>query len=184
MAGPQVNGDSPRSAQQSAFVQHLLDYHFVNDGIHTFKSNPYGQRSIQLGDSAYQTFAAPVLPYFSKPYGYISPYVTKADSIGDKTLSAIDERFPIVKKPTTDIYNETRGFILLPYHKSIEERDHVYQVYSNEYKKNEQQGFIAYGKAAVVTALVVSNETLAWLSSFLNAKKAEASQAMNNKANH
>ena len=163
--------------------QHLINYPVVSDGIDTFKANEYGKRSIKLGDSAYQTFAAPVMPYFSKPYEYIVPYLTHADSFGDKTLSRIDERFPVVRKPTNDIYKGTKGLILLPYHKGIEGRNHVFNVYSNEYKKNEQPGLIAYGKAAVVTALVVSNETLTWLSSFLNAKKAEASQAASNKIN-
>lgn len=52
-------------------------------------------------------------------------------------------------------------------------------VYSTEAKKNEQNGYIGYGKAAVSTALVVSNETLSWISSFLTAKKTQAAQAAN-----
>lgn len=180
MAVPQVNGDvSP--AHQSAFIQHLLNYPLISDGITTFKSNEYAQRSIKLGDSAYQTFAAPVLPWIAKPYGYISPYVQRADSLGDKTLDRIDERFPVVKKPTGELYNDTRSLILLPYNKSIEGRDHVYDVYSSEIKKAEQQGLVAQGKAAVSTALVVSNETLSWLSSLLTAKKAEAAKLVNEK---
>ncbi|KAL3960197.1 hypothetical protein ACCO45_005314 [Purpureocillium lilacinum] len=170
MAVPQVNGDvSP--AHQSAFIQHLLNYPLISDGITTFKSNEYAQRSIKLGDSAYQTF----------PYGYISPYVQRADSIGDKALDRVDERFPVVKKPTNELYNDTRSLILLPYNKSIEGRDHVFQVYSSEIKKAEQQGIVAQGKAAVSTALVVSNETLSWLSSLLTAKKAEAAKLVNEK---
>jgi hypothetical protein len=165
-------------------MQHLLDYPVVTDGIDTFKSNEYGQRSIKLGDSAYQTFAAPVMPFFSKPYQYVSPYLSRADSFGDQTLSRIDERFPVIKKPTSDLYNDTKGLILLPYHKGLEGRDHVFQVYSSECKKSEQQGYVAQGKAAISTALLVSNETLGWLSSFLTAKKAEATTAVNEKINH
>jgi len=121
------------------WLQHLLNYPLISDGITTFKSNEYAQRSIKLGDSAYQTFAAPVLPWIAKPYGYISPYVQRADSIGDKALDRVDERFPVVKKPTNELYNDTRSLILLPYNKSIEGRDHVFQVYSSEIKKAEQQ---------------------------------------------
>lgn len=196
----QVNGDV--SAAHSAFLQvrgaparpccvapltpvapqHLLNYPVISDGITSFKANEYGQRSLQLGDSAYQTLAASVLPYLSKPYGFISPYVQRADSIGDKTLDRIDERFPVIKKPTSELYSDTRGLILLPYNKSIQGRDHLLHVYTAEVKKAEQQGLVAQGRAAVSTALVVSNETLSWLSSLLTAHKAEAAKRTNEKA--
>lgn len=176
---PQVNGDVPN--RNSAFISHLLDYPLISDGVHTFKTNEYGQKSIKLSDSAYKTFAAPILPYFAKPIEYVTPYVSKADEIGDKTLDRIDERFPVVKKPTTDLYNDTKGLILFPYHKAFEGKDHVLEVYTTEYKKNEQAGLVATGKAVVTTVLVVSNETLTWLSSLINQKKAEASHATNEK---
>lgn len=179
---PQVNGDIP-SRQNSAFIQHLLNYPVINDGVNTFKTNEYGQRSIKLGDSAYKTFAAPVIPWFAKPIEYVSPYVQKADELGDKTLDRIDERFPVVKKPTGELYSETRDLILFPYNKGLEGKDHVLQVYSSEYKKNEQAGLVAHGRAVVTTVLVVSNETLSWLSSFLSAKKAQATHAINEKVN-
>ncbi|KND94103.1 hypothetical protein TOPH_01156 [Tolypocladium ophioglossoides CBS 100239] len=181
MAVPQVNGDVSGPARSSAFIQHLLNYPLISDGITTFSSNEYAQRSIRLGDSAYQTFAAPVIPWFAKPYTYISPYVQRADSIGDKTLDRIDERFPVVKKPTGELYNDTRSLILLPYNKGIEGRDHVFHIYATEAKKTEQQGLVGQGKAAVSTALVVSNETLSWLSSLITAKKAEATKLAHEK---
>ncbi|KAI5466976.1 hypothetical protein BGZ63DRAFT_13309 [Mariannaea sp. PMI_226] len=183
MVSSQVNGDLPNSTQSSAFIQHLLNYPVISDGVDTFKSNEYGQRSIKLGDAAYQTFAAPLLPWFAKPYQYVSPYVQKADTLGDKTLDQLDERFPVVKKPTNDLYNETRGLILLPYTKGLEGKDHVFGVYEAEYKKTEQAGLVAHGRAAVTTVLVVSNETLTWLSSFLQSKKTKATQAVNDKIN-
>lgn len=181
---PQVNGQLPNATHSSAFIQHLLDYPVVSDGIHTIKTNELGQRSIKLGDSAYQTIAAPVLPWLTKPYAYVSPYVTRADSFGDKTLDRLDERFPLVKKPTGELYADTKDLILLPYNKAWEGRDHVLDVYSTEIKKNEQTGVFGYGRAAVVTALVVSNETLNWIGSWLSAKKDEASQTVNEKVNN
>lgn len=179
----QVNGDVPSAAESSAFIKHLLDYPLISDSVHTFQANEYGAKSIQLGDSAYKKFAAPVLPYFAKPYGYVSPYVQRADSFGDATLGKIDERFPVVKKPTGDLYADTRGLILLPYTKGLEGKDHVFEVYSSELKKIEPQGLVAQGKAAVTTVLVVSNETLSWLSSFLSAKKEQAGQTISEKVN-
>ncbi|KAF4460902.1 CAP20-virulence factor [Fusarium albosuccineum] len=182
MSSPQVNGDVSAS-HYSAFIRHLLNYPVISDGVHTFKTNEYGQRSIQLSDAAYQKLLVPVIPWFEKPYQYVSPYAQKVDSLGDKTLDRIDERFPVVKKPTEELYNDTKGLILLPYHKGLEGKDHIFQVYNSEYKKNEQAGLVAHGKAAVTTVLVVSNETLSWLSSFLHQKKAEATNAVNEKIN-
>ncbi|KAL5603808.1 hypothetical protein FOVSG1_006558 [Fusarium oxysporum f. sp. vasinfectum] len=161
MSSPQVNGEIS-AAQYSAFIQHLLNYPGINDGIHAFKSNEYGRRSIKLGDAAYQTFAAPIIPYFSKPYQYVSPYV---------------------QKPTEELYRDTRALILLPYHKGLEGKDHVFQVYSSEAKKNEQAGLVVHGKAAATTVLVVSNETLSWISSFLHQKKAKTTNTVNEKIN-
>ena len=158
-----------------------MNYPVISDGVHTFKSNEYGQRSIKLSDSAYKTFAAPILPYFSKPIEYVTPYVSKADELGDKTLDRIDERFPVVKKPTNDLYNDTKGLIFFPLNKTLQGKDHVLEVYTTEYKKNEQAGLVATGKAVVTTVLVVSNETLTWLSSLINQKKAEAAQTTNEK---
>jgi hypothetical protein len=184
MGSHQVNGDVPSFAHKSAFLSHLLNYPLVSDGIHTFRSNEYAQRSLKLGDSAYQTFAAPVVPYLSKPYGYVSPYVEKADALGDQTLGKFDERFPVLTKPTADLYADTRGLILLPYNKGREGKDHLVSVYSSEYKKMGQQGVVGQGKAAFTTALIVSTETLTWLSGFLTAKKEEASQVINEKVNN
>ncbi|KAL5610709.1 hypothetical protein FOBRF1_006826 [Fusarium oxysporum] len=182
MSSPQVNGDVS-AAQYSAFIQHLLNYPVVSDGVHAFKSNEYGQRYINLGDAAYQTFAAPIIPYFSMPYQYISPYVQKVDSLGGNALDRIDERFPVVKKPTEELYQDTRALILLPYHKGLEGKDHVLQVYNSEVKKNKQASLVAQGKAAATTVLIVSNETLSWISSFLHQKKVETTNMANEKIN-
>ncbi|KAH7202486.1 hypothetical protein DER44DRAFT_812870 [Fusarium oxysporum] len=161
------------SVASGVLDQHLLNYPVINDGIHASKSNEYGRRSIKLGDAAYQTFAAPIIPYFSKPY----------QCLGGNALDRIDKRFPVVKKPTEELYRDTRALILLPYHKGLEGKDHVFQVYSSEAKKNEQAGLVAHGKAAATTVLVVSNETLFWISSFLHQKKAETINTVNEKIN-
>lgn len=170
-------------------TKHLYNYHIVHDGIETFKSNPYGAKSIQLGDSAYQTFAAPIVPYFNGPYQYVQPYVKKADDLGDKALSKVDERFPVVKKPTNELYTDAKGIVLFPYHKGLEGRDHVFSTYSSEYKKangGNESGFalISTGKAAIATALVLTGETVRFIGDFLHTKKEEAHNAVDNKVNN
>lgn len=167
--------------------QHLTGYPIVHDGVETFKANPYGQKSLQLGDSAFQTFAVPVLPYLSKPYQYVEPYVKKADDLGDKALGKVDERWPVVKKPTGELYSDARGLFLFPYHKAFEGKDHVLSVYSSEHKKaggENGSGLILPVKAAVATALVITAETVRFIGEFLNSKKAHAQQAVDNKVHN
>jgi hypothetical protein len=171
--------DNAGPAHHSAFLEHLLSYPVISDGVHTFKSGKYGQRSLQFGDATYHTFAAPVTTWFQKPYQHLLPYIQKVDSLGNNILHYIDKRFPIIRKPTEELYKDTKGLIFLSYHKGLEGRDHVLQVYNSEYKKNEQAGLVAHGKAAATTVLDVSNEALSWLSCFLHPKKAEATNTVN-----
>jgi hypothetical protein len=178
MAAPQVNGD----VHSSALLDHLLRYPAINDGVKAFKKNPYGQRSISLGEGAYKTFAAPLLSYLARPYGLVSPYVKRADELGAKTLSRVDERFPAVKKPTGELYADAKGLVLLPYRKGVEGRDHVLKLYNSELKKNNSageakafpSGLVVYGKTLVATALIVTGETFDAITKFLNAKKEQA----------
>ena len=93
-----VNGDS-----QSKFISHLTSYPVVSDGVETFKSNPYGRKSLDLADSAYQRVVKPVEPHFETAYSYAKPYVGKADELGDSGLGYIDSKFPIVKEDTSAI---------------------------------------------------------------------------------
>lgn len=171
----------------NAFSKHLTGYPIVHDGVETFKSNPYGQRSLQLGDSAFQTFAAPVLPYLSKPYQYVEPYVKKADDLGDKALGKVDERWPVVKKPTGELYSDARSIVLFPYHKAFEGKDHVFSVYTSEHKKaggENGSGLILPVKAAVATALVLTAETVRFIGEFLSTKKAQTHQVIDNKVHN
>ncbi|KAF5268070.1 hypothetical protein FOXYS1_1046 [Fusarium oxysporum] len=171
--------DNAGLAQHSVFFQHLLSYPVISDGVHTFESGKYGQRSIQYGNAAYQTFAATATTWFQKPYQHLLPYIQKVDSLGDNILHYVDKQFPIIKKPTQELYNDTKDLISSSYHKALEGRDHVLMVYDSEYKKNKQVGLVAHGKAAVTTVLGVSNEALSWLSCLLHPKKAEATNTVN-----
>lgn len=180
----QVNGDIPSSARNSAFIQHLLDYPLIHDSVSTFRQNPYGQRSLELSDSAFKTFAQPVLPYFSRPYELVRPYLAKADTLGDQALDKVDETAPFVKKPTGELYAGAKGIFFLPYHTGLETKDHVLQVYSGEIKKFGGEGLLTYGKAIVSTALISSSEFLTWAGNVLHNKKEDAKESLNDKANN
>lgn len=156
----------------------------IHDGINTIKSNPYGQKSIELGDSAYKTFAQPVFPYFTKPYQYVSPYVKKADDLGDKTLSAVDERFPVVKKPAGEIYQDARNLVLLPLRTGLAGKDHVLETYNGEVKKVGGDNLVTYSKALLTTTLIVTTEVIQTIGSFLHTKKEQTKSVVDEKVNN
>ncbi|KAI1337708.1 hypothetical protein F5Y15DRAFT_151760 [Xylariaceae sp. FL0016] len=176
---PQVNGEVHPS---SATLSHITGYPLVNDGIAYFKQNPYGQKSIELSDSAYQRLAKPVLPYFAKPYEFVSPYVKKADLIGDDVLNKVDERLPIIKKPSGELWSDGKNFIFFPVRKGAEAKGHVTTVYNSEYKKVGGEGLVTTGKALLSTGLVVTTDALTWIGDYIRAGKQQAKQAGNEAA--
>lgn len=174
---PQVNGDAP----SSAFLSHLFSYPLISDSISTFKSNPYGQKSLDLTQASYDKFAAPILPYFSKPYQYVSPYVKKADTLGDSTLQTLDTRFPAVKKPTGELYSEGKSLVFFPIKVGNDGKEYVFGTYSKEVDKTKKEGLVGYGKAVVSTGLIVGSDTLAWVSEFWQGKKQQAKEVKDEK---
>jgi len=172
MGDPMTNGESA----SSQFLSHLASYPVVVDGISTFKTLPYGQKSLDIADSSYNKFAKPYLPYLSKPYGYVAPYVAKADSLGDKGLSKVDEKFPIVKEDTEKIKGTIFDFAGYPFKVAGDGKTYLFDTYSSEYKKCGGDGYVAGGKAFISTGLVITSESLAWISAFLGAKKEEAKE--------
>lgn len=180
----QVNGEIPTQPGASLFVEHLLTYPMVKDGVTTFQNNQLGQKSIRLGDTAYRSLAEPVLPYLNKPYGYVWPYLEKADQLGDQTLSKVDQRFPAIKKPTDELYADAKTLVLLPYNKSLEGRDHVLGVYTAECKRLGGENLVTYSKALVGTVVAIGGETIGWVGNLLGTKRAEIKELVNEKANN
>lgn len=177
MGDATVNGDLP----QSSFLSHLSSYPVVSDGISTFKGNPYGAKSIDLTNAGYAKFVKPTFPYLETPASYAKPYVAKADELGDKLLSKVDERIPVVKSETKEIKGTIFSYVSWPLDKAGETRDWALSTYSDEYKKCGGDGVVAGGKAAVTTSLVLSSDVLKWLSSFLQAKTQEAKEVVSEK---
>ncbi|KAL2131761.1 hypothetical protein VTI74DRAFT_4636 [Chaetomium olivicolor] len=145
-----VNGDSPHSNT----LRHLLSYPAVQDGLRLYKSNALGRMSIQLSTSAYQLVGAPVLALLDKPYGYVAPYLEKADSFGDETLSKVEKRFPLVKKPSAEMFNEAKDAV---YGGPIK---HITELYRDAYQRAGGASPVATGVAAAKTAAVLSAEGL------------------------
>ncbi|KAL4919288.1 MAGE family-domain-containing protein [Aspergillus aurantiobrunneus] len=166
-----VNGDRP----QSQFLEHLTSYPVVSDSINFYKDNKYGAKSLEFADQGYG-LAKPYLAYLSKPYGYVAPYVTHADILGDRGLQRVDATFPILREETGTIKNSIYDTAYFPVRLVGDVKNHVFSTYGDEYKKCGGDGIVASGKAIITTGLVISQESLAFINSLLQQKKAQAKE--------
>lgn len=128
---PKVNGDSA-SLPPSKFLKHVTSYPVVNDGINNFKSHPYGRKSIDLADSAYQRFGKPVEPYLETPLSYAKPYVEKADALADSGLEQVDARFPIVKEDTNTVIETGKSYIFYPFKLAGDGKQYLLETWNSE----------------------------------------------------
>lgn len=180
MGDATVNGDMP----PSDFLSHVSSYPVVSDSITYLKQNPVGARSIEVTNAGYAKFVKPALPYVETPVSYVKPYVAKADQLGDKFLTKVDEKVPVLKSETQEIKSSIWSFVFWPVTKTVETKDWAFDTYSNEYKKCGGDGIVAGGKAAFTTPLILGSDALQWLSSFLQAKKDEAKEVVQEKTNN
>ncbi|KAF6843989.1 perilipin mpl1-like protein [Colletotrichum musicola] len=178
----QVNGDLP--TVPSVTAQHLLDIPVVHDGVVAFRNNPMGKRYLAISDSLYKNLAGPLVPYLAKPWSWVRPYAERVDALGDQALTKVEERVPVIKKPTDELYAGAKGIIYLPLQTGIEAKDHVLKTYAQEKKKVGGENIVTYGKAIVSTTLITSSEIIIWVGDVIHYKKEEAKDVVNEKANN
>jgi hypothetical protein len=154
-------------------LQHLTSYPLVSDSLSAYLENPYGKKSVNIFNDAYKRFFSPVEPYLATPYSYVAPYVQKADSLGDKGLSEVDSRFPIVKEETSSLKEKVKGLPFVPYDTIVSTKDYVFKTFEEQSKKNEGQGVVPFAKTVIGTELKIAADTLGYLTGFLVAKKEE-----------
>ncbi|EEP82453.1 predicted protein [Uncinocarpus reesii 1704] len=162
MGEPAVNGNMP----QSQFINHLTSYPIVHDSLENLKANPYGQKSLELADQGYSQFAKPILPYFAKPYGYVAPYVTKADELGNEGLNRMDSTIPAVITASENIRGMIGGYMNAPFRLAEDGKGYVLDTYSSE-RSAVGDGYFARGKAAVSTGLRLTADSCLWLREYL-----------------
>lgn len=138
---------------------------------------------MEYADQGYIRIAKPLLPYLSKPYGYVAPYVARVDSLGYQGLTKLDTSFPIIKEDTNKIKGTIYDTAFFPVRLAGDVKSHVFETFGSEYKKCGGDGMVAGGKAAISTSLILSQESLAYISSFLQNKKAQAKEVINDKTN-
>lgn len=164
-----TNGEKPHSL----FISHLTSYPLVSDSLSLYLENPYGKKSVNLFNDAYKKFVSPVQPYFATPYSYVAPYVKKADSLGDKGLSEVDSRFPIVKEETSSLKEKVKGLPFVPYDTFVSTKDYVLKTFEEQGKKNEGKGVVPFAKTVIGTEIKIAADTVGFLTGFFIAKKEE-----------
>jgi len=175
-----TNGDVP----QSQFLSHLISYPVISDGITTYKSHPYGAKSISLVNSAYSTayttFYPRLSPFLETPYSYVAPYLAKADSIGDSTLSSLDSRFPIVKAETSKISEKVQGLAGYPFVVVGKGREFVSKAWSEEYERSQGTGVVKGARAVIGTELKVGAAVIEYLRAVVGKVREEGKKGVEN----
>lgn len=164
--------------------QHIVSYPLVIDSISTIKSNPYGAKSINMAHNLSHHIVTPVLPYAQRPYGYVAPYMAKVDELADSSLNLVDDTFPMVRSDAKQLQGGIKQLIFFPIGVAMQGRDYVFSTYGNEYQKCGGQTYLDGGKALITTGLVITSDSLAWLSSFLTQKQQEAKEVVREKTNN
>ena len=105
----------------------------------------------------------------------------KVDSIAEGGLTKVDSTFPFVKEDTVKIKGAVIDIACFPFRLAGSGKDYVVATYSGEYKKCGGDGYISGGKALITTGLVVTSDSLSFLSSFLAHKKEQAKEVTKEK---
>ncbi|KAL6707606.1 hypothetical protein ACN47E_003956 [Coniothyrium glycines] len=141
---PLTNGETP----SSKVLSHLQSYPVVHDSVETFKTNPYGSKALGLAQNTYSRLVAPFHPYLATPYSYVHPYLTRADQIGDNTLSKLETHLPIVKEDTSKV----KEVALSPY-------KYLASTWQDEYKKTQREdGLVKTGIVVLSTELKIVSD--------------------------
>ncbi|KAF1945844.1 hypothetical protein EJ02DRAFT_451264 [Clathrospora elynae] len=154
---PLTNGETP----SSKVLSHLHSYPLVHDGVETFKSHPYGSQALNLATNTYNNLVAPLHPYLATPYSYLSPYLARADQLGDSGLSKLETHLPIVKEDTQKV----KEYAFAPY-------TYVTGTFQDEYNKTHyNNGVVKAGVAVVSFELKVVSDACAVFLGYLSKGK-------------
>jgi len=158
-SAPMTNGETP----SSKILSHLNSYPAIHDGVETFKSNPYGSRALTLASNTYNSVVAPLHPYLRTPYSYLSPYLERADQLGDSGLSTLETHLPIVKEDTSKL----KEYAFSPV-------SYVQGAWQDEYNKTHyNNGVVKMGVAAVSFELRMISDACDVVLGYLNKSKEE-----------
>jgi hypothetical protein len=185
--GARVNGDSSRMVNgekpQSKVLSHLKSYPLVHDGLEFYRSTPYGAKSLSVLTTTYERLIAPLHPYLRTPYSYISPYINRADELGDNGLSRVESRFPIVKEDTGKLKETVTAYAFAPLNLVGQGKEYVLGTWEDEYSKTRGEvGVVRSVKALISTELKIGSDGYKYVSEYLGQGKEKAAKKMDEQA--
>jgi hypothetical protein len=173
---PLTNGDKP----SSKVLSHLQSYPVIQDSLELYKTNPYGAKSLSVANTIYNKFVSPFQPYLQTPYSYLSPYIERADDLGDTGLSKVDTTFPIVKEDTNKLKETVQSYAFLPLTLAGQGKQYVLGTFNDEYSKTRGDGgLVKLAKAAISTELKIGHDGFNLVVGYLNKRKQETSKKVN-----
>ncbi|KAF2877947.1 CAP20-like protein [Massariosphaeria phaeospora] len=172
---PLTNGEN----SQFKVLSHLQTYPVVHDSLEFYKSHPYGAKSLSLFNATYQRVVAPFHPYLQTPYSYLSPYLSRADELGDNGLSKVDNTFPIVKEDTSKLRQTVGELAFLPFQLASQGKQYVLGTWQDEYSKTRgNDGIVKSAKALLSTELKVGQDGFKLVSEYMNKGKKETQKKL------
>jgi hypothetical protein len=150
----------------------------VHDSLEFYKTNPYGAKSLSLFNETYQRVIAPLHPYLQTPYSYLSPYLSRADELGDTALENVERRFPVVKEGTGKLKETVQAYAFAPLRLAGQGKEYVLGTWQSEYNKTNGDGVVKSVKALISTELKMGSDGYRWVSEYLGQRKQQASNKM------
>ena len=96
----------------------------------------------------------------------------------------MEHTFPIVKEDTQKIKSSAINLAFFPFRLAGSSKNYVYNTYTGEYKKCGGDGIISGGKAIITTGLVVTSDTLSFISSLVAQKKEQTKEVAKEHSGH
>ena len=175
--GPTSHHPHPPPQARLTNSQHLQSYPLVHDSVELYLSNPYGAKSLSLLSTTYTRFIAPLHPYLRTPFSYISPYITRADELGDSGLSRVESRFPIVKEDTGKLKETVTAYATAPLNLVGQGKEYVLGTWEDEYSKTRGEvGVVRSVKALISTELKIGSDGYKVVSEYLGQRKEKAAK--------
>ncbi|KAF2203100.1 hypothetical protein GQ43DRAFT_439105 [Delitschia confertaspora ATCC 74209] len=183
---PMTNGTAPMTngeQHSSKVLSHLQSYPVINDTVSVFQSHPYGAKSLSLFNEIYNRVQAriitPLSPYLQTPYSYVSPYVSRADELGDANLTKIESRFPIVKEDTEKLKETVTSYVSLPLTLAGQGKEYVIGTFNDEYSKTSGNGgVLKLAIAGVSTQLKIGHDGLDFVKGYFQNRKQNGGKKM------
>ncbi|GJJ70162.1 hypothetical protein EMPS_02511 [Entomortierella parvispora] len=101
-----------KGAVSATFISRVSSIPVIHDGFSTLhsyaKDNKYSRYALDTAGSAVETVNKYTEGYQSRLQPHLQPHISKVDQLATKSLDILQNRFPIVSKPTAEIVTQVK----------------------------------------------------------------------------